>query len=104
MRIRILQKGLGDKIAVVDWDEWFYGTGWGPVRNKFDTTLADSAIALGKRCVCVCLSGSVCGLTWFFFLIQLSVKVKTSARSFSSPRAHTRTRANRWLAANDSGP
>ena len=44
-----LQKGLGDKIAVVDWDGWFYGTGWGPVRNQFDTTLADSAIALGKR-------------------------------------------------------
>jgi leukotriene-A4 hydrolase len=43
------KKGLGAQIATVDWDGWLYGTGLGPVLNKFDTTLADAAIDLARR-------------------------------------------------------
>lgn len=43
------QKGLSEKLKQIDWDGWLYGTGLGPVKNQYDTSLADQAIDLAKR-------------------------------------------------------
>jgi len=42
-------KGIGDLVKDVDWDAWLYTPGMPPVKNTYDTTLADACTELANR-------------------------------------------------------